>query len=101
MLWKNDRSPCSKKFQTAPSVGKQMIMIWDVKSILMVEWFPQVTSLNHVIYYGILMSSLSSLTTTTTTYRVVSASWCLLFRKTDKDWLLHPWGCYQKVGDVQ
>jgi hypothetical protein len=55
MEWKHDGSPQLKKFQTAPSARKQMPMFfWDMEGILMVGWRPHRTTVNGVIYCGIL-----------------------------------------------
>jgi hypothetical protein len=44
-----------KKFQITPSAGKQMVTVfWDTEGILMVEWLPQGTTVNSVIYCSIL-----------------------------------------------
>jgi hypothetical protein len=55
MQWKHDGSSRPKKFWRAPSAGKQMATVfWDTEVILMVEWLPQGTTVNSVIYCGIL-----------------------------------------------
>jgi hypothetical protein len=55
MQWKHDGSPQSKKFQTAPSAGKQMAVVFlDMEGILVMEWLPHGTTVNSVIYCSIL-----------------------------------------------
>jgi histone-lysine N-methyltransferase SETMAR len=48
--WKHD-SPCPKKFQTAPSAGKQMASVfWDIEGILLIEWLPHGQTINSEMY---------------------------------------------------
>jgi hypothetical protein len=81
MQQKFDKSPWPKKFQTAPSAGKQIATVfWDMEDILMVEWLPQRTTVNSVIYCSILISLSENPSDSLTTMicRMVSMSWCVL-----------------------
>jgi hypothetical protein len=79
MQQKHGRSPWHKKFQTAPSAGKQMAKVFgDIKQILMVEWLPQSTAVNNVIYSGILTSLLENPSNSVTSCRVMSMLVCTI-----------------------
>jgi hypothetical protein len=54
MEWQHPQLPRKKKFKTAPSAGKVMVVFWDCDGVILVDVMPRGATINSEAYISTL-----------------------------------------------